>query len=517
MLPRGPRGTGPKAPVDASARAVHTTWPGAVLALASAALFSLCSVLLDKLSPQNFDPGLFLGLNGVLALAFTPFILGIANLLQLPDRQVLAMLVLNASLGCLFANYLYSCALLRPSTPYTLFTAYGSSSCAVHGYGHRGCKMRLQAHGDAEKDVAICVPSKPLLTHVSQRAAKTAQKRMWARGEAHPTPKLQAFINYCEAMEGLVTSSSSSAARSYLPQKRAAETASCQEAKRISLEYPGPAALADLTKKLQDEAEQRRLEAEKRKLELSKEKALPWRGMPHSLAGGLDRLLHSHIAGENWVKSGFLQLLREEAGKIEKLMKDKGMENDVQTGLLESLEEKIKLVQVQEGEVECQFFYNPFRGADEGIGSMNTRVMSWLRSFDTKRFQGSPCYAKYVKQIDFQPLRILDWALTFYRFFLNGWMEDGHSEAGNVREHVGPQQRLISYLLLQSLDPVTPDLKLMIEERLQKTYRTTCPDVVAIFGSKILPRIRKTLEDEEFARLSKQNLTKACVFESQMC
>lgn len=286
-------------------------------------------------------------------------------------------------------------------------------------------------------------------------------------------------------MEGLVTSSSSSAARSYLPQKRAAETASCQEAKRISLEYPGPAALADLTKKLQDEAEQRRLEAEKRKLELSKEK----------------------------VKSGFLQLLREEAGKIEKLMKDKGMENDVQTGLLESLEEKIKLVQVQEGEVECQFFYNPFRGADEGIGSMNTRVMSWLRSFDTKRFQGSPCYAKYVKQIDFQPLRILDWALTFYRFFLNGWMEDGHSEAGNVREHVGPQQRLISYLLLQSLDPVTPDLKLMIEERLQKTYRTTCPDVVAIFGSKILPRIRKTLEDEEFARLSKQNLTKACVFE----
>ena len=47
------------------------------------------------------------------------------------------------------------------------------------------------------------------------------------------------------------------------------------------------------------------------------------------------------------VKSGFLQLLREEAGKIEKLMKDKGMENDVQTGLLESLEEKIQLLQMQ--------------------------------------------------------------------------------------------------------------------------------------------------------------------------
>ena len=147
----------------------------------------------------------------------------------------------------------------------------------------------------------------------------------------------------------------------------------------------------------------------------------------------------------------------------------------------------------------------------------NARVMSWLRSFDTKWFQQSPYYAKYMKQIDFQPLRILDWALTFYHFFLNKWTEDGHSEAGNVSKHVGPHQRLISYLLLQSLDPVTPDLKLMIEERLQKTYSTTCPDVVAIFGSKILPRIRKTLEDEEFARLSKQNLAKACVLESRMC
>ena len=146
----------------------------------------------------------------------------------------------------------------------------------------------------------------------------------------------------------------------------------------------------------------------------------------------------------------------------------------------------------------------------------NSKAMSWLRSFDTKRFQTSPCHAKYVKQIDFRPLRILDYALTFYHFFLNEWMEDGHSEAGNVSEHVDPHQRLISHLWLQSLDAVTPDLKLMIEERLQKTYSTTCPDVVAIFGSKILPRIRNTLEGEEFARLSKQNLAKACVLESWM-
>ena len=77
-------------------------------------------------------------------------------------------------------------------------------------------------------------------------------------GQESPTPRLQAFIDYCDAIEGSSTSTSAA-----LPQKRAAETASC--AKRIALEYPGPAALEDLTKKLQDEAEQRRLELKKEK------------------------------------------------------------------------------------------------------------------------------------------------------------------------------------------------------------------------------------------------------------
>lgn len=46
-----------------------------------------------------------------------------------------------------------------------------------------------------------------------------------------------------------------------------------------------------------------------------------------------------------------------------------------------------------------------------------------------------------------------------------------------------------------------------------KAIRTTCPDVVAIFGSKIMPRIRKAVGDEEFERLNKGHLCILCVVE----
>lgn len=50
-------------PTDASTWAVHSTYTGEALALLAAALFSLCSVLLEHQSGRDFDPGLFLGLN----------------------------------------------------------------------------------------------------------------------------------------------------------------------------------------------------------------------------------------------------------------------------------------------------------------------------------------------------------------------------------------------------------------------------------------------------------------------
>eukprot|EP00913_Durusdinium_trenchii_P014686 g13778.t2 len=105
-------------PTDASTWAVHSTYTGEALALLAAALFSLCSVLLEHQSGRDFDPGLFLGLNGMVALAGAPLVLALASQwglepLRLPDLHVLMVLLLNASFGCLFANYLYSCALLR--------------------------------------------------------------------------------------------------------------------------------------------------------------------------------------------------------------------------------------------------------------------------------------------------------------------------------------------------------------------------------------------------------------------
>jgi len=215
------------------------------------------------------------------------------------------------------------------------------------------------------------------------------------------------------------------------------------------------------------------------------------------------------------VKKKFLHFLRDETGKIQKLIKEKQSEGD--TGLvplpgrlLEDLNSKIqRLEDATEGEV-CDFFYNPFREADEDVSVLSPRITSWLRSFGTSSFHKKVEYAVCTQRLDFQPQKILDWALTFFHFFLPRWVDElGHEG----RREVKNQQDLIAHLLLQTLDPVTPDLKLLIQERLKESYQTTCPDVVAIFGSKIMPRIRKAVGDEEFERLNKGHLCILCVVE----
>ena len=63
------------------------------------------------------------------------------------------------------------------------------------------------------------------------------------------------------------------------------------------------------------------------------------------------------------------------------------------------------------------------------------------------------------------------------------------------------------------MDAVTPDLKVMIEETLRDRYKTTCPDIVAIFGSKILPRVRTSGEQV----VAKEDIVSCCVLAPRMC
>eukprot|EP00931_Biecheleriopsis_adriatica_P049881 TRINITY_DN28862_c0_g1_i1.p1 TRINITY_DN28862_c0_g1~~TRINITY_DN28862_c0_g1_i1.p1 ORF type:complete len:360 (-),score=74.06 TRINITY_DN28862_c0_g1_i1:25-1104(-) len=107
-------------PQDLVPKAIHTTQLGDALTLASAALFSLSSVLLQKFAPSDFDTSSFMGLNAVLSLTLAPPVLYVADALgceafRLPDLRVLCQLAANALFGCVFANYLYTSALLRLS------------------------------------------------------------------------------------------------------------------------------------------------------------------------------------------------------------------------------------------------------------------------------------------------------------------------------------------------------------------------------------------------------------------
>lgn len=107
-------------PKDLRAEAIHNTSAGNVEALTAAALFSLTSVSLQRLAARDFDTSAYMGLNGICALMLAPLVLFLADRagmedFRLPSLRILLVLILNALLGCVFANYLYTCALLRLS------------------------------------------------------------------------------------------------------------------------------------------------------------------------------------------------------------------------------------------------------------------------------------------------------------------------------------------------------------------------------------------------------------------
>jgi solute carrier family 35 protein F5 len=96
---------------------VANTLLGDFLALSSAAMFSLASVMLRKMAPEEFDIGFFMGINGCVVLSLSPALLLLAHLLGIehfrpPEVRTLAWLAANAVIGCTFANYLYTSALL---------------------------------------------------------------------------------------------------------------------------------------------------------------------------------------------------------------------------------------------------------------------------------------------------------------------------------------------------------------------------------------------------------------------
>merc|ERR1711865_1313351 len=85
--------------------------------MGSAAMFSLASVMLRRWAPEEFDTGFFMGMNGLLVLGLSPALLAGADCFglesfQSPSAHTLGFLLLNALLGCTFANYLYTSALL---------------------------------------------------------------------------------------------------------------------------------------------------------------------------------------------------------------------------------------------------------------------------------------------------------------------------------------------------------------------------------------------------------------------
>jgi len=110
--------------------------------------------------------------------------------------------------------------------------------------------------------------------------------------------------------------------------------------------------------------------------------------------------------------------------------------------------------------------------------------------------------------VEYIPVKILDWAITFHQRFIDDWMT-----FADMRHYVQKQKCFIEQLLLQSLDPVTPDLKLAIQSKLKDCYSTVCPDIVGIFGSKILPRIRLTIGDAQFESLTREQKCNWCVLE----
>lgn len=97
--------------------AVGTSSLGYALAIFSAAMSSLASVLFQKHCPAGLDPSMFMATNGVLAGLFSPLLLYALHRLSLesfhvPTAETLIFLCANAIMGSTLAMYLYTRALL---------------------------------------------------------------------------------------------------------------------------------------------------------------------------------------------------------------------------------------------------------------------------------------------------------------------------------------------------------------------------------------------------------------------
>lgn len=106
-----------QAPQNLQADAVTTSSFGDALALTSAALFALASVLLRKWALPEMDMSDYMGVNGLLSLVLAPGMLYAGHVCGIesftaPSIRIVMALAVNAVVGSSFANYLYTRALM---------------------------------------------------------------------------------------------------------------------------------------------------------------------------------------------------------------------------------------------------------------------------------------------------------------------------------------------------------------------------------------------------------------------
>jgi len=106
-----------QSPETLSADAVTTSSFGDALAVSSAALFALASVLLRKWAPRELDMSTYMGVNGLLSLVLAPVLLSVVHFggmesFTAPSGRIMVALAMNAVFGCSCANYLYTRAMM---------------------------------------------------------------------------------------------------------------------------------------------------------------------------------------------------------------------------------------------------------------------------------------------------------------------------------------------------------------------------------------------------------------------
>lgn len=106
-----------QSPRSISKTAVNNSLFGDALALLSAAMSALVSVMLRKQCPGGLDTSVFMGTNGVFAVVLSPVLLyalhhaGLESF-RAPTSETLFFLAVNAMMGSTLANYLYTSSLL---------------------------------------------------------------------------------------------------------------------------------------------------------------------------------------------------------------------------------------------------------------------------------------------------------------------------------------------------------------------------------------------------------------------